>query len=256
MEIIKQQEVLGKEFKIYGTFENLLFKATDVAIWIEHSNVSSMISDLELEEEKIKLQISTLNNSYSAWFLTEDGLYEVLMQSRKSIAKEFKKEVKKILKEIRIKGSYTNSNTISLPKTYSEALQELLDSVKETERLTQQIREEKPLVEFAKNIQLSEDYIDYQSMAKLLQNCGIKLGRNSLLDLLRNRNILMSKGKRKNIPYQRYVEQGYFRILEDSYFDPFTNENHIKLQSVILPKGQKWIINSLLKLKEQGYFSE
>ena len=38
------------------------------------------------------------------WFLTEDGLYEVLMQSTKPIAKSFKKEVKKILKELRIKG--------------------------------------------------------------------------------------------------------------------------------------------------------
>ena len=40
------------------------------------------------------------------WFLTEDGLYEVLMQSRKPKAKEFKKEVKKILKSIRKTGGY------------------------------------------------------------------------------------------------------------------------------------------------------
>lgn len=40
------------------------------------------------------------------WFLTEDGLYEVLMQSRKPKAKEFKKEVKKILKSIRKHGGY------------------------------------------------------------------------------------------------------------------------------------------------------
>ena len=38
--------------------------------------------------------------------LTEDGLYEVLMQSRKPIAKEFKREVKKILKSVRKNGGY------------------------------------------------------------------------------------------------------------------------------------------------------
>jgi prophage antirepressor-like protein len=40
------------------------------------------------------------------WFLTEDGLYEVLMQSRKPIAKEFKRQVKIILKDIRRHGLY------------------------------------------------------------------------------------------------------------------------------------------------------
>ena len=51
------------------------------------------------------------------WFLTEDGVYEVLMQSRKPIAKQFKKEVKKILKEIRTTGEYSNNKK---PKTQEE----------------------------------------------------------------------------------------------------------------------------------------
>ena len=103
IQIINQQKVLGKDFKIYGTFDNPLFKADDVAEWIEHSNTSMMLKPVE-EDEKILQQIATLNNVYSAWFLTEDGLYEVLMQSRKPIAKKFKKEVKKILKDVRKHG--------------------------------------------------------------------------------------------------------------------------------------------------------
>lgn len=66
------------------------------------------------DEEKELISIPTLNNAYGrnsnlmsdTWFLTEDGLYEVLMQSRKPIAKAFKKEVKKILKQIRATGGY------------------------------------------------------------------------------------------------------------------------------------------------------
>ena len=53
------------------------------------------------------MSVGTLPNSYSALFLTEDGLYEVLMQSRKPIAKQFKKGVKNILKTIRKTGTYT-----------------------------------------------------------------------------------------------------------------------------------------------------
>lgn len=101
--IFEEREVLGRDFKIYGDKDNPLFLAKDVAEWIEHSNVSMMLEKVDDEEKEI-IRIGTLNNTYSAWFLTEDGLYEVLMQSRKPIAKQFKKEVKKILKELRNTG--------------------------------------------------------------------------------------------------------------------------------------------------------
>ena len=92
--IIDEREFLGKEFRIYGTFENPLFLAKDVANWIEHSNPSKMLSSID-EEEKTTLTISYNGNmTTNQLFLTEDGLYEVLMQSRKPIAKEYKKKVK------------------------------------------------------------------------------------------------------------------------------------------------------------------
>ena len=112
--IVDQREVLGKDFKIYGTKENPLFLAKDVAERIDYSkdgkgnyNVSSMLMTID-EDEKVKIH-TNLNNSKvgsNTWFLTEQGLYEVLFQSRKPIAKEFKKEVKKILKQIRTTGGY------------------------------------------------------------------------------------------------------------------------------------------------------
>lgn len=87
VQIIKEQEVLGKEFKIYGTIEEPLFLAKDVAEWIDYSvsNVSKMLDKVD-DDEKTTRTIST-NGNYKteAWFLTEDGLYEVLMQSRKPI---------------------------------------------------------------------------------------------------------------------------------------------------------------------------
>ena len=106
--VISKSTFLGKEIDVYGTAENPLFKAKDVAEWIEHSNPSKMVEDAELDETDVaKLSVGTLTNSYSALFLTEDGLYEVLMQSRKPIAKQFKKGVKEILKTIRKTGTYT-----------------------------------------------------------------------------------------------------------------------------------------------------
>lgn len=101
MELVCKQEVLGKEFKIYGTIEEPLFLAKDVAEFIEHSDVSKMMKSVD-EDEKVKNIVRTLGGNQEMWFLTEDGLYEVLMQSRKPIAKQFKKKVKEILKSLRL----------------------------------------------------------------------------------------------------------------------------------------------------------
>ena len=105
LQVIEQREVLNKDFKIYGDKENPIFLAKDVASWIEHSRTSEMLKGID-EEEKLMQTIFASGQNREMWFLTEDGLYEVLMQSRKPIAKAFKKEIKKILKQIRNTGGY------------------------------------------------------------------------------------------------------------------------------------------------------
>lgn len=113
--IIKEQEVLGKQFIAYGTIEQPLFLAKDVAEWIDYSktsegyyNVSKMLKTVDEDE---KITITNSNSGGKKVYLTENGLYEVLMQSRKPIAKLFKKEVKQILKQIRQTGGYIPLNT-------------------------------------------------------------------------------------------------------------------------------------------------
>lgn len=96
---------------MYGNAENPLFLAKDVAAWIEHSDVSMMMRNVD-DEEKVTNIVCTHGGNQNAWFLTEDGLYEVLMQSRKPQAKQFKKGVKEILKSIRRTGCYSVTNVI------------------------------------------------------------------------------------------------------------------------------------------------
>lgn len=100
IKVIEQREILGFDFKIYGDFENPLFLAKDVAKWIEHSNVTEMVKNVD-NDEKLNSIVFSAGQKREMTFLTEDGLYEVLFQSRKPIAKEFKKEVKEILKDLR-----------------------------------------------------------------------------------------------------------------------------------------------------------
>lgn len=131
LKVFKQQEVLSKEFKIYGDIENPLFLAKDVANWIEHSRASEMLKSID-KEEKLMQTIFASGQKREMWFLTEDGLYEVLMQSRKPIAKQFKKEVKKILKQIRKDGYYLTKNADI------EKLEKELQIIKERNQLLSQ----------------------------------------------------------------------------------------------------------------------
>ena len=112
LQVIDEREILGKQFRVYGDFENLLFLAKDVAEWIDYSkksngsyDVNSMLRMVD-EDEKLIRKIFVSGQNRNMWFLTEDGFYEVCMQSTKSNAKIFKKEVKKILKTIRKTGKY------------------------------------------------------------------------------------------------------------------------------------------------------
>lgn len=101
--IMHKSALLGKEIDVCGTAEEPLFRASDVAEWLGMSNVTDMVSRVD-QEELTKLNLGS--RSGETWFLTEDGLYEVLMQSRKPIARQFKKGVKEILKSIRRDGGY------------------------------------------------------------------------------------------------------------------------------------------------------
>ena len=93
--------ILGKKFMVYGTLENPLFLAKEVAEWIDNPNPSQMVRTVD-DEEKLIYTIHISGQNRECLFLTEDGLYEVLMQSRKPMAKSFKKEVKKLLHDLRV----------------------------------------------------------------------------------------------------------------------------------------------------------
>lgn len=110
--VLTEQEVLGEQFTIYGTFDRPLFLAIDVANKIDNKNVSQMLRLVD-DDEKLIYTIYISGQNREAWFLTEDGLYEVLMQSRKPIAKAFKKQIKKILKGLRKGEIKMSDNTLN-----------------------------------------------------------------------------------------------------------------------------------------------
>lgn len=113
IKIINKSTFLDKEIDVWGSAEQPLFRAKDVSDWLNLKNTPEIIKRIDTEERH---KFNLGRNGGDTWFLTEDGLYELLMQSRKPIAKQFKKGVKKILHEIRTKGGYIASTDADTPE--------------------------------------------------------------------------------------------------------------------------------------------
>ena len=103
LKVIGEKEILEKNVKVYGTVDEPLFLAKDVAVWLEERDGYTVARKVD-EDEKLIHTLCVGGQNKECTFLTEDGLYEVLMQSRKTIAKPFKKQIKKFLKELRTTG--------------------------------------------------------------------------------------------------------------------------------------------------------
>ena len=117
IQVLKQTELLGHQFTVYGTAENPLFLAKEVGEVLEYSESnSSQLTNLVDDDEKVRNIVTTPGGNQEVWMLTEDGLYEVLMQSRKPIAKQFKKGVKQILHEVRTTGGYIATKADDTPE--------------------------------------------------------------------------------------------------------------------------------------------
>lgn len=242
LQIIEQREVLGKEFKIYGDFENPLFLAKDVAEWIEHNKPFEMIAKID-ENEKLKATISLSGQNREVWLLTEDGLYEVLMQSRKPIAKAFKKEVKKILKTIRQNGMYVTDKLLDDPDLAIKAFTKLKEEREKRKALETQIEEDKPKVLFANAVETSKSTILIGDLAKILKQNGIDIGQKRLFSWLRDNGYLIKRnGSDYNMPTQMSMELKLFEIKETAVTH---SDGHITVNKTpkVTGKGQIYFIN-------------
>lgn len=110
-----------------------------------------------------------------------------------------------------------------------------------TQPLLNQIEEQKPLVEFAETISKTADSIDIGTFSKVVKDEGIKMGRNKLFEYLRNNKCL----RHNNEPYQKYIDNGYFEVIEYSYKTPYGEK--LGTKTLITGIGQVRIVEKLRK---------
>lgn len=228
LQVLKQTELLGQQLTVYGTMEQPLFLAKDVAKWIEHTDTSTMMRCVD-EDEKLVQTLFVSGQGRDVWMLTEDGLYEVLMQSRKPIAKQFKKGVKNILREIRTTGGYlVTSDTDTEDEILAKAVlvarktierkdqrikQLELDAAAQAKQLTEQASTIKQQSKTIDELQIKATYLDQILQSKstvttsqIAQDYGMSAKRfNKLLHDLK----IQRKVNGQWILFAPYTERGY-----------------------------------------------
>lgn len=189
----------------------------------------------------------TVNNCVKRLFpeIVKNGLTTHLNEAQIAcISKELKNNAK-VTEQLtfeagsKVKNTTTRLEVLLNYKSATEALVSMIEA--EKNELKKQIEsqkmilaEQKPKVEFYDDVTGSADTIDVGEAAKILNIKGI--GRNNLFELLRQKNILRDN----NQPYQKYVDAGYFRIIESRYVLP-TGETKISLKTVVFQKGLDFI---------------
>ncbi len=240
LSIVYRKEILGKEINFYGSVQNPYFLSSEIAEWLNIKNHRQMIRTADLsEDQKGVFLIDSLGGEQETTMLTEDGLYDVLMLSRKPLARPLKKEIKQYLKSIRLTGAaIPEGNEEKMVNYYFSNLSSDLQG-KIVNELMVKNRE---LQQFYNDLLSTEGLYSMNTTAKEL-----KIGRNTLFAYLRGKSIMFYQDN-SNVPYQRFMNQGLFRVIEspcpDGKYHPTTYATK---------KGLEYIRRLL---RNDGYYAE
>ncbi|WP_276805512.1 phage antirepressor [Prevotella pallens] len=238
--------------RVAGTEVNPLFCLADVckALDLQPSAVMRRLDDGVISNNPIT---DNLGRQQIANFVNEDGLYDVILDSRKPEAKQFRKWItSEVLPTIRKHGAYMTDNIIEKTLSDPDYLIQLATTLKQERQ--QRIEAERkvaaaqPAVTFTQAVSGSASSCLIGELAKLINQNGYPIGERRLFKWLRENGYLGTKGERYNIPNQRYIEQGLFELKKGTRSGN-NGVMHTTITSKVTGKGQVYFVNKFLTNK-------
>jgi anti-repressor protein len=183
--------------------------------------------------------------------VSESGLYNVIIRSDKPEARKFKRWVtREVLPSIRKHGAYMTPDALEAAigdPTFAIGLLTALKKEQDAkERLQIEADAMRPKALFADAVAASDSTILVGELAKILKGNGIDIGQNRLFQRLRDEGFLIRrKGMDFNMPSQRSMELGLFKIKENSIVHA---DGHVTVTKTpkVTAKGQQYFINNFL----------
>lgn len=180
--------------------------------------------------------------------VSEAGFYKLVMRSRKPEAKAFQRWVThEVLPAIRRTGGYMVAKNDETPEQImARAVLVAQDTIARQKR---EIEELKPKALFADAVAASDGTCLVGELAKMLKQNGVNMGQNRLFAWMREHGYLGKTGSNRNVPTQRAMEQGLFRIKETAVTH---SDGHVTINRTpkVTGKGQRYFIDAFAKRGE------
>lgn len=227
---------------------NPWFVAKDVCDSLGIGKYRDALSRLD-DDERGSVLLDTLGGPQTVGTVSEAGFYKLVMRSRKPEAKQFQRWVThEVLPAIRRTGGYMVTKQDETPEeTMARAVLIAQDTIK---RQKEQIEEMKPKALFADAVAASDGTCLVGELAKMLRQNGIDIGQNRLFAWFRENGFLGNVGQNRNVPTQRAMDMGLFRIKETAITH---SDGHVTINRTpkITGKGQRYFIE---RFSRQGEF--
>lgn len=224
------------------------FVAADVCRALEIDSTATRRLD---DDEKSALRLTQTSSNgveqeREMTVINEPGLYSLVLGSRKSEAKEFKRWVThEVIPSIRKHGAYMTEDTIKKVLTTPDFIIQLATELKEEQERSAALRKEnqimKPKAEYFDCLVDRNLLTNFRDTAKELH-----VKQNEFITYLLELGYVYRDKKKKLLPYAQYVNEGLFELKEYSNKQTGQCGN----QTLITPKGRE-TFRLLLKAKRK-----
>lgn len=226
----------------------------DICKAIDIKNVTDTRKRLDNDELDFIEVVNSAGKREEMIFVTEAGMYNVILRSNSPKAKPFRKWVTHtVLPTLRKDGMYVmgEEHIESDEELYARVLlmaeRKIQKSHNETIELKSKLVQAQPAIDFHSDVTASKTDVSINEFAKLISKKEhITLGSKELLTYLRELNFLSSKETSWNVPYQKWIKRGIFKYAETPYID----NNGIKRLNTavyITAEGQTLLHNEIMK---------
>jgi len=240
---------MNNEFGIVIKDRKAVVSSRDVARVFEkpHNDLLKAIRNLECSEEfrlgnfSQSSYINDQNREMPEIIMSRDGFSFLAMGFTGVRAARWKELYIAAFNEMERSIASKSATTFSIPRNLPEALRLAAD-------LAEKVEQDAPKVLFADAVSTSKSEILIGDLAKILHQNGIDIGQKRLFEFLRNEGFLMKYGSSRNMPTQRSMEMGIFRVKETTITKP-DGTVLISHTVKVTGKGQVYFVNLFLKKK-------
>jgi anti-repressor protein len=223
------------------------FVLKDCMSILDLGNPTETVKMFDDDEFSTTEVIDSIGRRQQAYIISEPGLYRLVMRSRKPEAKEFQRWVThEVLPQIRKTGGYIPTTDVDDDMTIlAKAVmigQRTMEAQKQ--RIAAQeshIKELEPKARFADAVAASDGTCLIGELAKMLRQNGLDIGQNRLFEILRQDGYLGKTGSNRNVPTQKAMDLGLFRIKETAITH---SDGHVTINRTakVTGKGQTYFI--------------